>query len=138
MVKTVTKELVKQLKKPARQAVTFWSQPVFRDRLFIGFVITAGLLCAVSIFLLMANVRPKDFVVPVRYSTLQGFDELGSWYRVYSFGLFSLLVTVGNSYLAAQSYRRSRMLSFFLIFGAVMINLLTLVVVITLTSNLDI
>ena len=129
--------VAKRIKQVQQTTGSFWKQPLFRDRLFVGFVLASGLLCLAVIVLLILNVRPKDFVVPIQYSTLQGFDALGPWYRVYTFGLFSLLVTVGNIILATMSYRRSRMVSFFLVTSTAVINLLTLVIVLTLVSNLD-
>ena len=137
MAKSVTKYWTKKLEQPAKKVANFWHQPVFRDKLFITFSLANVIISVLIVGLLLFNVRPKDFVVPIQYSTLQGFDALGAWYRVYAFGIFSLLVTFGNSYLASISYRRSRIMSFFLVFGAAVVNVITFMVVITLISNLD-
>lgn len=110
---------------------------IFQDKLLIGFLITNIMLCAFIIVLLVLRVRPRDFVVPLQYSTVHGFDVLGSWYRVYVFGAFSLLVTLGNIVLAAMSYKRSRLASFLLVFGAIMVNLFDLIIVLTLVSHLE-
>jgi hypothetical protein len=110
---------------------------IFRDKLFIGFITISIIVCVGICLALLLRVRPKDFVVPLQYSTLEGFDVLGSWYRVYGFGAFSLVVTFGNIFLAAKAYDKSRLASFLLILGSVMINLFTLIIAITLVSHLD-
>jgi hypothetical protein len=111
---------------------------VFRDKLFVGFTIAAVVLCLAVIVSLLVKVRSKDFVVPLQYSTLQGFDALGSWYRIYAFGAFSLLVTIGNLLLANLAYEKSRLASFLLVLGTVIVNLFSLVVVLTLVSHLEV
>lgn len=110
---------------------------MFRDRLFIGFLIGAVVLFLANIAVLVLRVRPQDFVVPLQYSSLQGFDSLGQWYRVYAFGWFSLIVTAGNLVLAAIAFEKSRLASFLLVIGTLMINLFNLVIVITLISHLE-
>lgn len=111
---------------------------LFKDRLFVGFLIAGLTLGLLVLVLLGLRVRPKDFAVPLRYSTHQGFDALGAWYRVYTFGLFSLVVTVGNTVLAALSFDKSRIASFFLVMGTLVINLFTLIIIWTLTGHLEI
>lgn len=131
---TITKpRLAKSSDQPARPG----RYRIFKDKLLIGFLIATIILCLAIITLLLLQVRPKDFVVPLQYSTVHGFDLLGSWYRVYVFGVFSLLVTAGNIWLAAAAYRRSRLASFLLIFGSIMVNLFDLVIVLTLVSHLE-
>ena len=138
---TPKKTFVKRIKKPTEQAVQqaagFKKHPIFKDKLFIGFVVINALLCVALLVLLVINVHPRNFVVPIQYSTLQGFDALGSWYQIYVFGLFSLLVTIGNVVLAAMVYSKSRIISFFFVFSTSIINILSLVVIITLISNVD-
>jgi len=110
---------------------------MFQDRLFMLFLVLAGLACIGTIATLIFQVRPKDFVVPLQYSTLQGFDALGGWYRLYIYAVFALLVSIGNTVLASMIYDKSRIASFFLVVGTFMVNALTLVVVITLTSHIN-
>jgi hypothetical protein len=111
---------------------------MFHDRLFIWFITTSVGLSLATIVALVIKVRPRDFVVPYQYSTLQGFDALGPWYNVYSFGVFALMVTLGNIVLAAMSFDKSRIGSFYLILGTIFINLFTLIVVLTLVGHVDI
>lgn len=125
------------LKDPGRAARSIWQKPLFRDRLFIGFLVVAVVLSLIVVVSILIKVRPKDFVVPLQYSTLEGFDGLGSWYRVYLYGLFSIMVTVANIILALYCYPKSRITSFFLVLGTVVINIFTTVIVLTLLTHLN-
>src|SRR5688500_9985510 len=118
----------KLIKKQVQKAVGFGQQPLFRDRIFISFVIASFILCAVIIIVLIIRVRPQSLVVPLQYSTLRGFDALGPWYRAHLYGLFSLVITVGNTILAVMSYPKSRIASFFLVLGTIVVNAFTLVI----------
>lgn len=127
----------KILEQTAEQAAAIRQRPLFQDRLFIGFVLATFALCIAIIVTLIIKVRPKSFVVPLQYSTLRGFDALGPWYRAYMYGLFTLLVSIGNTSLAVMSYPKSRISSFFLMLGTVVVNIFTLVVVLTLAAHLN-
>ena len=111
---------------------------IFKDQVFRWFVWTAILLSLVTLGLLFFRVRAVEYAVPLRYSSFQGFDGLGAWYRIYIFGAFNLLVTAGNLSLAAMSYDRSRITSFYLVMGTVVINLFLLIIILTLTANLEV
>ena len=110
---------------------------LFNDGLFRWFLVFTIICLVINLTILGWQVRPTDFVVPLQYSTLRGFDGLGAWYRTYTYGLFSLIVTIGNIWLAAIGYDKSRIASFFLVIGALIVNVFTLVVIITLASHLE-
>ncbi len=133
----VVSTVSQKFKHPAQTARTVWQKPLFRDRLLIGFILLAIALSLIILIGLLVKVRPKDFVVPLQYSTLQGFDSLGSWYQVYLYGVFSVLITVANITLALMSYAKSRITSFFLILGTIIINIFAVIIVFTLLSHLN-
>lgn len=56
-------------------------------------------LAAFITFYTFFFIRAQDSAIPLRYSSLQGF-ELDQWYHVTSFVLFTLLVTGINSFMA--------------------------------------
>ena len=111
---------------------------LFSDKIFRWFLIVSLALVIGILGILAARLRPIDFAVPLHYSTFQGFDGLGAWYRIYIFGFFALIVTTGNFILAASSYDKSRIASFFLVMGSTVINLFLLIIVLTLTNNLEV
>ena len=121
----------------ASKAADLPASRMLRDPLFKWFLIPSIILCLAIILLLVLNVRPKDFVVPLQYSSIQGFDVLGPWYHVILYGLFSLLITAGNLVLASFVFEKSRITSFFLVMGTAVVNLLILRVVLTLVAQLN-
>ena len=125
---------------PSPDKITFRRslKRLFNDRLFIGFLVAAIVLAIAGVLLLVLRLRPRDFAVPYQYSSLQGFDGLGAWYRVIIYGVFMVMITAGNIILAALGYDKSRIASFFLIMGAVILNLFALIIVFTLTGHLEV
>ncbi len=77
---------------------------------------------------MVVRLKPTDYPLPVRYSSLVGFDALGPWYQTYAIGLFGVLVTAVNTTLAAISFTRSRITSFFLLIGAFVVGLFCLII----------
>lgn len=114
------------------------TQRLIRDRLFMTFGVAALLLALAIIVLLLVKVRPRDFLVPFGYSTSGSFDILGPWYQTYLYGVFALGVTAGNFGLALAAYEKSRLVSFLLIVGTLIINFFTLLVVNAVVTHIAI
>lgn len=109
-------------------------QRLFKDRLSVRIAIPTLLINALNIILLLLRVQPTDFAVPVRYSSLVGFDTLGPWYQVYAIGLFGLFTGVANIGMAIVVHPKSRITSFFLILGAFVVSLFCLIVSLAFTA----
>ena len=109
-------------------------QRLFRDRFLRRFVVVAVLLFILEWLLLGFQLRPTGFVVPCEYTSGAEF-RLGEWWRIFGYGLFSLLVTAGNIVLAAMSFEKSRIASFFLVLSAVILNIFTIVITYTLLAQ---
>ena len=104
------------------------NQRLVKDRLSLGILIATGIINAATLLLLLANLRPTEFAVPVRYSSLTGFQSLGHWYQIYYISLFSWAVGLVNAVLANICYLRSRITSFFLLVGAFVVSLFCLII----------
>ncbi len=109
---------------------------LFKDRVFLSFLIIMILLLVSVVVILAIKVRPVDYAVPLRYSTYQGFDALGAWYRVLTYGAFILVVNIMNLILAAIAFDKSRIASFYLILGTVAIDLFGVVIIWVLATHL--
>jgi hypothetical protein len=121
--------LIGGLKESARAKVQLLvGQRFFSDKLSWAILVPTLALNSAAIVLLTLRVHPTEFVVPVRYSNLVGFDQLGPWYQSYFVGIFAILVTLINVGLAAVSFGRSRLTSFFLLAGAFVVALFSLVI----------
>ncbi len=112
-----------------QQAVTSWGQQrIFRDRLSSSIILGSLGLNILALAVMAAKLRPTAFSVPVHYSSIDGFDALGPWYHAYIIGFFGLGVTIVNAVLAAASFTRSRITSFFLLIGAFVTSLFCLII----------
>ena len=98
------------------------------DRLSVGLVIAALAINILALIILSLHVRPTDVPVPTHYSSLRNFDALGPWYWPFEVGVFGLLVTLTNAAFGYSSYNRSRLASFFLLSGAVVVAIFTLII----------
>jgi hypothetical protein len=104
------------------------SARLLRDKLSLSILLPALAVNIANLALLALKVHPSELAVPVRYSSLEGFSDLGKWYQIYYIGLFGLVVTLGNTVLAMMSFSRSRITSFFLLIGAFVVSLFCLVI----------
>lgn len=111
-------------------------QRIFRDTFIRWFVFTAIALCIAEWLLLGFQLRPTGFVVPFEYISGAEF-RMGEWWMIYSYGLFSVIVTIGNILLAAMSFEKSRIASFFLVVSADILNVFTLVITYTLLAQVN-
>ncbi|HSH31618.1 MAG TPA: hypothetical protein VK963_03050 [Candidatus Saccharimonadales bacterium] len=103
-------------------------QRFFQDRLSLAILVPTLCLNLVTLLIMLLKLRPAGFEVPVRYSSLVGFDQLGPWYGTYRIGLFGLVVTLVNTTLAAMAFGSSRVTSFFLTTGAFVVALFCLII----------
>ncbi len=100
----------------------------FHDRLSVALLVVALLTGALNLILLLFHIPAVRTEVPVRYSSLGGFDGLGPWYSPFLIALFGLSITVVNGVLAFQAFGRSRLASFYLLVGAVVVALFCLII----------
>ncbi len=94
-------------------------------------LVALGLSVLINILTLgnmLAKVHQVDYPVPVHYLNLIGFDQVGPWYHNYRIAAFGFAITFINALLAAQSFQRNRLTSFFLLIGSVAVGLLCLVI----------
>lgn len=102
--------------------------PLLRDSISVAVLVVSALLNVVTLILLLAKVHQVDYPVPVHYLSLVGFDQVGQWYQTYRLAAFGFAITIVNGLLAAQSFQRNRLVSFFLLLGTAAASLLILVI----------
>lgn len=101
---------------------------MWRDQLSVGLVVVALSLNAVGLVDLVIKLRPLAYQVPVHYSSISGFDRLGAWYEPYFIILFGTVITLTNAFLAGRSFSRSRVASFYLLLGSVVVSVFCLII----------
>jgi hypothetical protein len=113
---------------PAAAIRKLSGQQLFRDRLSLTILIPTLLINFSTLGTVLIKVQPSNVAVPVHYSSLEGFNVLGPWYQLYYLGVFSLAVTIANTFLAAAAFNRSRLTSFFLLAGSFVVALFGFVI----------
>ena len=110
-------------------------QRILRDKFLRWFVVLVLATFLIVALLLIVRLRPTDFVVPLEYTSGVGLSGLGDWKLIYGYGLFSAIVTFGNLALSIVAFEKSRIMSFFLLLGAIVINIFTIIVTYTLLAQ---
>jgi len=100
----------------------------FHDRLSVGLVVSSLVVNALNIIVLLLKVHPSDMQLPVRYSSLDLGYTLGPWYYPYTVALFATAVTLVNAFFAYRAFTRSRLASFFLLLGAMVVAIFSFVI----------
>ena len=100
----------------------------FQDKLSLGLIVAAVILNVVTVVSLLAHVRPTDVPVPTHYSSLRSFDALGPWFWPFEVAIFGFIVTIMNTAFAYSSYNRSRLASFLLQSGGVVVAVFTFII----------
>lgn len=104
------------------------TQRLLGDRLSVGLMIAALILNGLTLLALLVKLRPLDYQVPVHYSSLTGFDQLGPWYQPYVIAGFGFAVTLINAALALRAFGRSRVAAFYLLLGSVVVAVFCLII----------
>ena len=110
------------------QLLDLKEQKFFRDKLSLSLLIPTMLLNIITLLIMVFRLKPTGFLVPVKYSSLAGFDALGPWYQAYVIAFFGLGVTTVNTILASESFSQSRITSFFMVVGAFVVALFCLII----------
>ena len=97
------------------------SQRFFHDRLSVVLAVAAAVINGLNLITLALHVRPTEVQVPVQFSSLTLFDKLGPWYFPFFITMFAAGVTLVNGLFAYHSFSRSRLASFCLLIGSVVV-----------------
>lgn len=89
--------------------------------------LTLALLLNLFIFVIFVlKIKPQEALLPINYNTYVGASRLGKWYQIYEIPFFGLAIIVLNSFLAYFLYEKERLISFFLVSGAFIIQIFLL------------
>jgi hypothetical protein len=102
--------------------------PMLHDSISVAALSVAVISSVIVSLLLLVKVHHVDYPVPTHYLNLVGFDQVGGWYETYRIALFAWLVTIVNASLAAKSFQRNRLTSFFLLLGAAAVSIFCVVI----------
>jgi hypothetical protein len=102
--------------------------PMIQDPISLMTLVLAAAINVLTLLFLIVKLKRPDYPVPTHYLSLVGFDQVGNWIENYRLAVFGLGVTIVNGVLAAKSFQRNRLASFFLLIGAAVTSVLCLVI----------
>ena len=102
--------------------------PMLHDPISVAALAVAVIVNILTLLLLIVKLHRVDYPVPTHYLSLVGFDQVGGWINNYRLVVFGIAVTLVNGGLAAKSFQRNRLASFFLLIGAAAVSVLCLVI----------
>ncbi len=119
-IKKITKELKEQ--------------KFFRDPWLISISVAIVLGNIFIIVWSLTHISKTEIEIPVRFTSLSNFDQLGAWYKLYEIAIISALISVFNIFLAVLLHRKNRILSIFVSIAALMVVILAIAILIGFTA----
>ena len=110
------------------------NQKFFRD----GWLLSLTSLIVIGdmfiIFWSFTHIQRASIELPVRFTSISNFDQLGSWFRLYEIAGIALMVTAVNLFLAVLLYRKNKILSIFLSIATLMVVILAIAILLGFTA----
>lgn len=100
------------------------SRSIYKDGWFLGLCVLTLAVVVFNIIWALSNIKQTEIQIPIRFSSLTNFDQLGYWYQLYEIPAIAALIAAANFALANLLHRRNRLISIFLMMVALMSALL--------------
>ena len=107
----------------------FSGQKALRDGWLLGLFAMLALANGFLIIWSITHIHSADIDVPIRFTSLANFDQLGRWYQLYEIAGISLIVAAINSFFAVLLQGKNRILSIFLLIAAIMVAILSIAII---------
>ena len=121
------------MEKSPKQSTAIANQSIYKDGWFLSLcALTFGVVFFSGIFALI-NIKQTQIQIPVRFSSLTNFDQLGNWYQLYEIPIIAAMIAAANFALANLLHRRNRLISVFLMMQALMCSVLALAILMGFT-----
>ena len=109
------------------------SQNFFRDSWLVVLMIIILIGNAFIVIWSATHIKNIGIDIPVRFTSLSNFDQLGVWYSLYEIAAISLVITLINLFLAVILHKKNRILSIFLTITTLMIVVLAIAILLGFT-----
>lgn len=109
-------------------------QKFFRDSWLLSLVVPLLIGLVFLIIWSATHIHATDIDVPIRFTSLTNFDELGRWYQLYEITTIATIVSVVNLFFAVLLHKKNRILSVFLLIVALMVVTLAIAILLGFTA----
>lgn len=108
------------MKPQAKSKTQIASRSIYKDGWFLGLCVLTLAVVLLNIIWALSNIKQTEIQIPIRFSSLTNFDQLGNWYQLYEIPIIAALIAAANFALANLLHRRNRLVSIFLMMVALM------------------
>lgn len=108
-------------------------QNFFKDSWLVVLMIIILIGNAFIVVWSATHIKNIGIDIPVRFTSLSNFDQLGVWYSLYEIAAISLVITLINLFLAVILHKKNRILSIFLTITTLMIVVLAIAILLGFT-----
>ncbi|MDQ5943767.1 MAG: hypothetical protein QG675_535 [Patescibacteria group bacterium] len=108
-------------------------QNFFRDSWLVVLLIITLIGNVFIIVWSATHIKNIGIDIPVRFTSLSNFDQLGVWYSLYEIAVISVIITIINLFLAIILHKKNRILSIFLTITTLMIVILAIAILLGFT-----
>ena len=121
------------MEEKAKSRMPITSLTIYKDGWFLSLCILTLLVLLFNLIWALLNVKQTQIQIPVRFSSLSNFDQLGNWYQLYELPLMAFLIAGANFALANLLHKKNRLLSIFLMMAALICAILATAILIGFT-----
>jgi uncharacterized BrkB/YihY/UPF0761 family membrane protein len=122
------------MEKASKTRTQITSQSIRKDGWFLSLCAATLLVVFFNILWSLINIKQTQIQIPVRFSSLTNFDQLGNWYQLYEIPVITLAIALSNFALANLLHKKNRLISVFLMMAALMCSILATAILIGFTA----
>lgn len=121
------------MEKASKTKTQITSRSIYKDGWFLSLCILTLLVVLFNVVWALLNIKQTAIQIPVRFSSLTNFDQLGSWYQLYEIPVIVVMIALANFGLANLLHKKNRLVSVFLMMAALMCAILATAILIGFT-----
>jgi hypothetical protein len=119
--------------KKAVQKPSITSRSIYKDGWFLSLSVLTLIVVLFNVLWALINIKQTPIQIPIRFSSLTNFDQLGNWYQLYEIPVITVMIVLANFGLANLLHKKNRLVSVFLMMAALMCAVLSTAILIGFT-----
>ena len=119
--------------KKAQSTTSITSRSIYKDGWFLSLSALTLVVLIFNVLWSLINIKQTPIQIPIRFSSLTNFDQLGNWYQLYEIPVITSFIVLANFGLANLLHRKNRLVSVFLMMAALMCTILSTAIFIGFT-----
>jgi len=106
------------MEEKAKSRMPITSLSIYKDGWFLSLCVLTVVVLLFNVIWALLNIKQTQIQIPIRFSSLTNFDQLGNWYQLYELPGMAFLIGAANFALANLLHKKNRLLSIFLMMAA--------------------